>query len=112
MNKRDLAQHVARQLPCTRREAAALVDAVLDGIRTGLQQDGSVQLSGFGTFEVRRRRERTVPNPRTRQPMRIPARRCVVFRAGDKLRGELPGAVPARPERAFTAHVVPQERRA
>jgi len=45
-----------------------------------------VKLVGFGTFDVARRRARSVLNPRTGVPIRIPARRMPRFTPGKELR--------------------------
>ena len=86
MNKSHLVDHVAAELKTSRLQAQRLVDAVLDGIRRGLQEDETVTLTGFGTFEVKSRKPRIGRNPRTGEPIRIGAGRRVGFRVGKMLR--------------------------
>lgn len=86
MNKSHLVAYVARELQTSRLQAAGLVDTVLAGIRNGLVDDGSVTLSGFGTFEVKPRKERIGRNPQTGAPIKIEAGRRVGFRVGKALR--------------------------
>ena len=75
MNKSHLVAHVADELRTSRLQAALLVDTVLGGIKKGLRKDESVTLTGFGTFELKDRKERVGRNPHTGEPIRIAAGR-------------------------------------
>ena len=88
MNKADLIEAVQQDLGdnCSRAHAERCVNSVLDAISAGLCKDNSVQLVGFGTFQVRHRKARTGLNPQTREPMQIPASKTVGFRPGSKLK--------------------------
>lgn len=86
MNKSHLVAFVADELRTSRLQAARLVDTVLDGVRIGLRNEGSVTLSGFGTFEVKSRKARTGRNPQTGEPIAISAGRRVGFRVGKALK--------------------------
>jgi nucleoid DNA-binding protein len=86
MNKSHLVAHVAEELRTSKLQAAHLVDTVLDGIAKGLQADRSVTLTGFGTFELKDRKERLGRNPHTGEPIRIAAGRRVGFRVGKGLK--------------------------
>jgi len=45
-----------------------------------------IQLTGFGSFEVKERAERTGRNPKTNEPIVIPAGKMPVFKAGKVLK--------------------------
>jgi DNA-binding protein HU-beta len=91
MNKADLIEAVQQRLGdnCSRAYAERCVNGVLDAIADGLGKDNTVQLVGFGTFEVRHRKARTGLNPQTREPMQIAASKTVGFRPGNKLKESL-----------------------
>jgi DNA-binding protein HU-beta len=55
VNKSQLVEQVATRLSTSKLQASRLVDSVLDGIQDGLKIDGSVTITGFGTFEVKER---------------------------------------------------------
>ncbi|QDZ77513.1 HU family DNA-binding protein, partial [Bacillus cereus] len=59
MNKTELIKQVAQEANLTQKDATASVQAVLDQITQALAKGDSVQLIGFGTFEVRERSART-----------------------------------------------------
>jgi len=86
MNKSHLVVHVAKELQTSKLQAARLVDTVLDGIKSGLQSDRTVTITGFGTFEVKARKARVGRNPHTGAPIAIEAGRRVGFRVGKALK--------------------------
>ena len=86
MNKADLIEAVAKDLKTSKAGAEKAVNAVLSGIQKGLKKDKKVQLVGFGTFDVRKRKARTGINPQTREKIRIAASRTVGFKAGKEFK--------------------------
>ena len=70
----------------TKKDADKAVSATLDVITETLQKGEKVSLVGFGTFEVRERKERQGRNPQTREPMTIPASKLPAFSAGKALK--------------------------
>ena len=86
MNKSHLVANVARELQTSKLQASRLVETVLDGIKDGLRTDGSVTITGFGTFEVKERKARVGRNPHTGAPIHIGAGRRVGFRVGKALK--------------------------
>jgi len=82
VNKSHLIQYVARELQTSKLQAGRLVDTVLDGVKDGLKTDGSVTITGFGTFEVKDRKARLGRNPHTGAPIPIKAGKRVGFRVG------------------------------
>ena len=72
-----------------KKDAERLLNAAIDAITASLANGDKVQLSGFGTFEVRERAERQGINPRTREPITIAASRSIVFKPGKALKDTL-----------------------
>lgn len=86
MNKKELIDRVASETEMSKDEATAAVDATFDSIVTTLKGGGSVRIVGFGNFEVSRRKASTGRNPRTGEPMNIPASNVPKFKAGKALK--------------------------
>jgi nucleoid DNA-binding protein len=80
---------VAKSLGASRAEADRAVSAVVDGIKSGVRKDKSVQLVGFGTFRVTERAARMGVNPKTGQKIKIKKSRTVKFAAGKELKAKL-----------------------
>ena len=82
MTKVELIAAVATNAGLTKKDAEKAVSATLDVITEALKNGEKVSLVGFGTFEVRERKERQGRNPQTREPMTIPASKLPAFSAG------------------------------
>lgn len=86
MNRTELIKQVAQEANLTQKDATASVQAVLDQITQALAKGDSVQLIGFGTFEVRERSARTGRNPQTGEEMFILGGKTPAFKAGKSLK--------------------------
>ena len=64
----------------SRRESGKIVERLLESMKGELADLGRVQISGFGRFEVVRRRPRKGRNPKTGEEIRIDAKQSLVFR--------------------------------
>lgn len=68
------------------KDATAALNATLETIQESLRKGEPVSFVGFGTFEVKERAARTGRNPRTKQPVEIPASKAPSFKAGKSLK--------------------------
>ena len=85
MNKSELVSAVAQKSGLSKVDSKKALDAVLESIGEELKNDGKVVLVGFGTFSVNERSARKGINPRTKEPIDIPAKKVVKFKAGSEL---------------------------
>lgn len=86
MNKTELINAVAEEASLAKKDAEAAVTACIDVITNALKEGEKVQLVGFGSFEVKVRAERVGRNPKTLEPIQIPASKSPVFKAGKALK--------------------------
>ena len=86
MNKSELIAAAALAAGLQKKDAERLLNAAIDIIAQKLSQGESVQLSGFGTFEVRNREARVGRNPVTRKSVEIPATKVPAFKASKGLK--------------------------
>ena len=86
MNKSELAEAVGESFGGNKTMGGTAVDAVLGAITDALADGDKVQISGFGTFEVRHRKARTGRNPRTGEPVEIAASNAPAFKPGKNLK--------------------------
>ena len=89
MNKRGLIEFIAKELEETNTQAERIVNAFIKGVRTGLKKDNGVQLVGFGSFSVRKRKARKGRNPQTGETITIKASKTVSFRPGKDLKASV-----------------------
>ncbi|MFV0400367.1 MAG: HU family DNA-binding protein [Oscillospiraceae bacterium] len=86
MTKAELISAVAEKANLTKKDSEKAVAAVIDSITDALVSGDKVSLVGFGTFEVKSRSARNGINPRTKEPMPIPASKLPSFKAGKALK--------------------------
>lgn len=86
MNKTELINAVAERAGVTKKDTEAVISATIDAITTALAAGDKVQLTGFGSFEVKERAARVGRNPRTGEATEIPASRVPSFKAGKALK--------------------------
>lgn len=86
MTKKDLIELVAKKANLTNKASRESVTAFLNGIRDSLKRGEKVVITGFGTFSVRKRAERTGRNPKTGERITITARKAPGFTAGKTLK--------------------------
>ena len=92
MNKSELVAALANATGMTKSDAGRAIDALFSTdtrqgvIAKALRKGDRVQITGFGTFETKKRKARTGRNPRTGQTIRIAATTTPGFRAGKGLK--------------------------
>ena len=86
MTKTELIGVVAEKTDSTKKNAEAAVNAVVSAITEALVKGEKVSIVGFGTFEVRDRKEKQVKNPQTHEMMIAPASKAPAFKAGQALK--------------------------
>jgi len=91
LTKADLTDKLAERADMSKSEAKAALDALLDTLTDSLKKGDKVQLTGFGTFEVRDRKARTGVKPGTSEKIEIPASKAPAFKAGKALKDAVNG---------------------
>lgn len=86
MNKTELVLKISEKSELTKKDSEKALNAFVEAVSEALADGEKVQLVGFGTFEVRERAERTGRDPRTGNPIKIPASKTPAFKAGKALK--------------------------
>ena len=85
MNKTEFINAVAEKAGLSKVDAKKAVEAFVETVSSELKEGGKVALLGFGSFSVAEKSARKGVNPKTKQPIEIPARKSVKFKAGAEL---------------------------
>ena len=86
LTRADLSNSVYREIGLSLSESTQLVDAVLEEVSAALADGNSVKLSSFGTFKLRRKKERIGRNPKTGVEVPITPRTVLSFNASNILK--------------------------
>ena len=101
MTKAELVEEVARAAELNKRDAEVIVETVFDSIIGALHKGEKVELRGFGSFRTRERGPRRGRNPKTGEPVDVPAKRVPYFKPGKELKEfftDTPEASSDKPE--------------
>ena len=90
MNKYDLISEAAEITRDYKKDAEIYVNAVIEVIKNALLAGDNVRLSGFGTFTVKERKEKTGRNPKKPdEEYEIPASKVISFKTSPEFRRAL-----------------------
>ncbi len=86
MNKEELVKAVAQSTKLSQKDTAEIIGAIIETVQKTVAKGKKVTLVGFGTFESRKRAERTGRNPQTGKEIKIEAKTVPAFSAGKKFK--------------------------
>lgn len=89
--KKDFVDRITETTQCKHAIVKAVVQQFLDEIATELAKNNRLEFRDFGVFEVRKQAARTAQNPKTLEPVKVPARQRVKFKMGRIMREGMNG---------------------
>ena len=86
MTKADIVDEIAEKIGLSKKDVADTVDEFLHAVVVALSSGKHIEIRGFGTFKVKDRKSRVARNPRTGDPVSVPARKVPVFKVSKELK--------------------------
>ena len=86
MTKSELVLEISNGAEVTKKDAEKILNAILENVKNVLKKGDKVSLSGFGTFEVSKRKARTGINPQTGEKIKIKATKVPKFKPSKNLK--------------------------
>ena len=86
ITKKDVVDRIAEKTQCKHVAVKAVVHQFLDEIVAELGKGNRLEFRDFGVFEVREQAARMAQNPKTLEPVEVPAKRRVKFKMGRLMR--------------------------
>jgi integration host factor subunit alpha len=87
MTKVDLVEVIFEKVGLSKKEAQDIIEIIFETIKRSFIEGESVKISGFGTFNVRKKTARKGRNPKTGAELEISPRRVLTFKASNQLKG-------------------------
>ncbi len=91
--KKDLIDRISEETELRRSDVKQVVQAFLDNVIVELSRGNRLEFRDFGVFELRDRKPRIAQNPKTLDPVPVPARKTVKFKVGRLMKLALDGEV-------------------
>lgn len=89
MTKKEFITSLSEKTGFSKKDTEVFVNCFIDTVTQELVQGGSVNISGFGSFEVRARKEKSCLNPQTKEKMLVPATKTPAFKPGKAFKDEI-----------------------
>lgn len=89
MNNKEFISELAKRTDLSLKDTSALMTNLVAEMTAQLEEEAVVTVSGFGSFEVKKKLERVVVNPSTKQRMLIPPKMVLNFRPSATLKEKL-----------------------
>jgi integration host factor subunit beta len=90
ITKVDLVESVHEKVKCEKKIVQSVIESLLDEIKNSLKEGSTIELRGFGTFELRLRKGREkARNPKTGAPVSVDPHYVAAFRSGQELKNAL-----------------------
>lgn len=89
MNNKEFISDLASRTKYNSKEVSALVGATVSAIIRELSEENTITITGLGNFEVKKKLERVLVNPTTKQRMLVPPKMVVSFKPNTSLRSRI-----------------------
>lgn len=89
MNNKEFTTELTRRLGLTSKEVTNLISALNAEVSIHLENEDSINIQGFGSFEVKKKLEHVVVNPSSRQRMLVPPKMEIKFKPSAILKDKI-----------------------
>lgn len=89
MNNKEFISELSSRLNLNTKETNLTLKSFLQEFSLQLEEENTISLSGFGTFEVKKKLERVVVNPSTKQRMLVPPKMVINFKPSSTLKDKV-----------------------
>jgi len=89
VNNKEYISSLASKLDIAASEAQKLTTALVEELADKLDEGNVLTIQGFGNFEVKKKLERVVVNPTTKQRMLVPPKLVLSFKPSNVLKDKL-----------------------
>lgn len=89
MTNKDFIKALSERNDISAKEAQSLVDALTETMADTLDDGDTITIQGFGNFEVKKKLERIIVNPTTKQRQLIPPKLAIAFKPSNVLKDKI-----------------------
>ncbi len=86
MTKADLVDEVSRATDLSRKDSEVIVEALFDSVVKALKNSDKLEVRGFGSFRIRKRKARQGRNPKTGEKVAVPEKKVPYFKPSKELK--------------------------
>lgn len=89
MNNKEFTQRLSAEIKTSVSDTRKMLDSLIDELSIALENGEAVHLSNLGVFETKKRKERIIVNPSTKQRLLVPPKIVVNFKPVSSIKDKL-----------------------
>lgn len=89
MNNKEFISALSTRCDLAAKETRSLVDALVHVLADSLEDGDALSVPSFGTFEVKKKKERIIVNPSTKQRQLVPPKLVLAFKPSATLKDKI-----------------------
>ena len=89
MNNKEFLAELSSRLNMNAKTTGQIMTALNEEITSHLEEEDSISIQGFGIFEVKKKLERVLVNPSSKQRMLVPPKMVVNFKVSNVLKDKI-----------------------
>ena len=89
LTKKEIINSIYMRLGFSKKISEIIFEDIFEIILKNLKTSNKVKISNFGTFTLRKKKERVGRNPKTREIKQIKERNVILFKASKKFKNLL-----------------------
>ncbi|MBP6230059.1 MAG: HU family DNA-binding protein [Paludibacteraceae bacterium] len=93
MNNKELISELSKRLHVPQKDIVGVLEAAVDAFSTTFQQGDDLSVQGFGTFQIRKKKERIIVNPTTKVRQIIPPKLTISFKISNTYKEKIKNTV-------------------
>ena len=86
MNNKDFLNNLAARLETTPQDIQTIIEAFSKALSEKLEEGDTLAIQNFGSFEIKKKMDRILINPSTKQRMLVPPKLTIAFKASNTLK--------------------------
>jgi nucleoid DNA-binding protein len=96
LTKADIVDHIASATGLTKVETEAVVDGFISTVIEALKDGKNIEIRGFGSFKVKKRKSRIARNPRTGEQVIVDEHYVPIFKVSKDLKNAVDGNMKSK----------------
>ena len=89
VTKNNLAKIIAGTTGMTQVDTLIVMEAFLEALSRAMGEGNNIEIRDFGRFKIKKQKARMARNPRTNEPVHVPAGYKLVFQASREIRSRI-----------------------
>lgn len=89
LTRADLTESIYREVGLSLADSAELLNSIFEEVSKCLENEETVKISSFGTFKIRKKKQRVGRNPKTGVEVPINPRKVVTFHVSNIIKNRI-----------------------